>query len=285
MRINFKLFLLLLLVISCNYVFAAESNNDLSNKILYVGKVQGGKDCLFVMDPDGTNAKPLSQFMNNIVLPKYNKKTNIIGFTNHNEKIESEIYLLNVSKNSISKPIVGATLQDISTDGKYLLYTSTGENPALYMYDIEKKTKTKVSQNLNICSANWSRDGKWIIVSAFANDGSLDMYTISCYGQGILRITNTPKINEAFPMFSHDGNKVVYFTNRYGDQSEIEIFRADNNNDNIYMRRTGLQGSYPCFSPDGKFIVYQKGNEIMISDEMGANSRKIGNGSTPYWTK
>ena len=38
-------------------------------------------------------------------------------------------------------------------------------------------------------------------------------------------------------------------------------------------------------SPDGKFIVYQKGNEIMISDEMGVNSRKIGNGSTPYWTK
>ena len=262
----------------------AADNNSLSNKILFVEKEKAGTTYLAVMNPDGSNRKRLTPSLFNIVFPKYNEKTGYVAFTNQTENMVSEIYVLNANGDQLSKVLTNASFEDFSPDGKSFLYTSVDEKASLYVYNIAKKEATKISQNLKVVSANWSPDGEWIVASVMTEDGSLDLYLISCYAQGIIRATQTANVNEAFPMFSNDNMKVVFYTNRYGEKNEIEILGVGTKN-NLALSRPMLVGTHPSFSPDDKNIVYQEGKDIFVTDISGQNPKKIGSGQTPYWTK
>ena len=262
----------------------AADNKSLSNKILFVEKEKAGTTYLAVMNPDGTNKRRLTPSLFNIVFPKHNEKTGYIAFTNQTANMVSEIYVLNENGDQLSKVLTNASFEDFSPDGKSFLYTSVDENASLYVYNIAKKEATKISQSLKVVSANWSPDGEWIVASVMTEDGSLDLYLISCYAQGIIRATQTPKVNEAFPMFSNDNLKVVFYTNRHGEKNELEILGVGTKN-NLALSRPMLVGTHPSFSPDDKNIVFQEGKNIVVSDIDGQNPHKIGEGQTPYWTK
>ncbi len=263
-------------------LYAAE--NNLSNKILFVEKEQAGSTYLSVMDPNGANKKRLTPSMFNIVFPKYNNKSGWVAFTNQTANMTSEIYILNKNGDQLKKILTNASFEDFSPDGKSFLYITTDQNASLYVFNIAKKEATKVSQTLKVTSANWSPDGEWIVASVLTDNGTLDLYLISCYAQGIIKATDTPNANEAFPMFSNDNMKVAFYTNRHGDKNEIEILGVGVKN-NLALTRPLLVGTHPSFSPDDKSIVYQDGEDIFVSDLNGHEPTKIGTGRTPYWTK
>ena len=263
-------------------LYAAE--NNLSNKILFVEKEQAGSTYLSVMDPNGANKKRLTPSMFNIVFPKYNNKSGWVAFTNQTANMTSEIYILNKNGDQLKKILTNASFEDFSPDGKSFLYITTDQNASLYVFNIAKKEATKVSQTLKVTSANWSPDGEWIVASVLTDKGTLDLYLISCYAQGIIKATDTPNANEAFPMFSNDNMKVAFYTNRHGDKNEIEILGVGVKN-NLALTRPLLVGTHPSFSPDDKSIVYQDGEDIFVSDLNGHEPTKIGTGRTPYWTK
>ncbi len=260
------------------------ADNNLSNKILFVEKEKAGSTYLSVMDPNGANKKRLTPSMFNIVFPKYNNKSGWVAFTNQTANMSSEIYILNKNGDQLKKILTNASFEDFSPDGKSFLYITTDQNASLYVFNIAKKEATKVSQTLKVTSANWSPDGEWIVASVLTDDGTLDLYLISCYAQGIIRATETPNVNEAFPMFSNDNLKVAFYTNRHGDKNEIEILGVGVKN-NLALTRPLLVGTHPSFSPDDKSIVYQDGEDIYVSDLNGHEPTKIGTGRTPYWTK
>ena len=260
------------------------ADNNLSNKILFVEKEKAGSTYLSVMDPNGANKKRLTPSMFNIVFPKYNNKSGWVAFTNQTANMNSEIYILNKNGDQLKKILTNASFEDFSPDGKSFLYITTDQNASLYVFNIAKKEATKVSQTLKVTSANWSPDGEWIVASVLTDDGTLDLYLISCFAQGIIRATETPNANEAFPMFSNDNLKVAFYTNRHGDKNEIEILGVGVKN-NLALTRPLLVGTHPSFSPDDKSIVYQDGEDIYVSDLNGQKPTKIGTGRTPYWTK
>ncbi|MBR4328987.1 MAG: PD40 domain-containing protein, partial [Candidatus Riflebacteria bacterium] len=247
-------------------------------------KEKAGSTYLSVMDPNGANKKRLTPSMFNIVFPKYNNKSGWVAFTNQTANMSSEIYILNKNGDQLKKILTNASFEDFSPDGKSFLYITTDQNASLYVFNIAKKEATKVSQTLKVTSANWSPDGEWIVASVLTDDGTLDLYLISCYAQGIIRATETPNVNEAFPMFSNDNLKVAFYTNRHGDKNEIEILGVGVKN-NLALTRPLLVGTHPSFSPDDKSIVYQDGEDIYVSDLNGHEPTKIGTGRTPYWTK
>ena len=260
------------------------ADNNLSNKILFVEKEKAGSTYLSVMDPNGANKKRLTPSMFNIVFPKYNNRSGWVAFTNQTANMNSEIYILNKNGDQLKKILTNASFEDFSPDGKSFLYITTDQNASLYVFNIAKKEATKVSQTLKVTSANWSPDGEWIVASVLTDDGTLDLYLISCFAQGIIRATETPNANEAFPMFSNDNLKVAFYTNRHGDKNEIEILGVGVKN-NLALTRPLLVGTHPSFSPDDKSIVYQDGEDIYVSDLNGQKPTKIGTGRTPYWTK
>ncbi len=277
-----KLTAAVLVMLFASNLYAAE--NNLSNKILFVEKEKAGSTYLSVMDPNGANKKRLTPSMFNIVFPKYNNKSGWVAFTNQTANMNSEIYILNKNGDQLKKILTNASFEDFSPDGKSFLYITTDQNASLYVFNIAKKEATKVSQSLKVTSANWSPDGEWIVASVLTDNGTLDLYLISCYAQGIIKATDTPNANEAFPMFSNDNMKVAFYTNRHGDKNEIEILGVGVKN-NLALTRPLLVGTHPSFSPDDKSIVYQDGEDIFVSDLNGHEPTKIGTGRTPYWTK
>lgn len=262
---------------------SAANVKSMLNKILFVEKEGTGITYLSVMDANGSNKKRLSPPLNNVIFPKYCEKSGWVAFTNQTKDMVSEIYLLNRNGDKLRKVLTNASFEDFSPDGKSFLYTSANDKAELYVYNLDSKKATKISQNLKVVSANWSTDGEWIIASVLEKDGFLDLYFISAYAQGIIKATNTPGINEAYPMFSKDNLNAVFYTNINGE-NEIQILGVGVK-DNLALAKPGLIGTHPSFSPDGNSIVYQKGDDIMVGDIKGLKTKKIGTGKTPYWAK
>jgi TolB protein len=49
-----------------------------------------------------------------------------------------------------------------------------------------------------------------------SKDGNPDLYTMNLRGGGVTRITRTPRVAEASPSWSPDGNKLIYVANATG---------------------------------------------------------------------
>ena len=262
-------------------VFCLPASYAISNgKIIYVDVDNYGNSYLASISPNGKNKVHLTPAYNDMMFPRYNKKTGWIGFTNKTKNLHSEIYLLNKKRNKIRKILTGAALEDFSPDGKYILYTTCDGKGELYVYGLKTKKAIKISQNLKITSANWSPNQNWIAVSALENDGSTNIYLISTMALGIIKVSNTPNINESFPVFAPNGKYLAYFTNKSGE-NKIEYY-------DIIHKKTqepGIHGMFPWISPDGKNIVIERGKTSAIARVDGLNYKTLCLGKTPIWVK
>ena len=76
----------------------------------------------------------------------------------------------------------------------------------------------------------WHPDGKHILFASNIDDPkgrNFDLYLIHVDTRHVERVTRYPGF-DSFPMFSHDGNKLVFASNRHGKvRGETNIFIAD----------------------------------------------------------
>lgn len=280
MKTKLSVVILIFILLSfAYYAGATKLEAPPAGQILFIDSPEANRNYLAVIGANGNEMKRLTPAFHNIMFPRYNKKSGIIGFTNKTESLESEIYLLNKAQNRVARLLIGAALEDFSPDGKFLLYTTTDGKGELYVYSIERKRASKISQNLRITSASWSHDGEWICVSALSEDGTSDLYLISTLAQGIRRLTHTPGVNEAFPVFSKKGDFLVYFTDRYG-KNEVEYYEIETGD----FHRPVIAGVYPTLSQDDIWIAFQEGNNVGISRANGLDSTTLVSGAKfPLW--
>ncbi len=158
-----------------------------------------------------------------------------------------------------------------SPDGKKIVYTSyTGGNANLWVMDIDGKNKNKILRGYG---PNFSPDGKYLAFS----DGK-DIFVITNIQDvinkdalpSLVQITEGPDDNDHWPYFSPDGKWLAYGSTKNGNRDIYVITNiADviNKQATPQTKRITTDPSYengPCFSPDGKKIVF-------ISDKTGNN--------------
>jgi len=259
-----------------------EAGKAASGRILFVDTTEQsqGKTYLATINPDGTGKNRLTPAYNNIVFPRMSEASGWMGFTNKLPDMRSEVYLLSRDGQKVKKILDGAALEGFSPDGKYVLYTTCDRDASLFAYSIESKQATKLSQDLKITAADWSPNKEWIAVSALAANGNSDMYLISTLAQGIVRLTDTMEINESFPVFTHDGKKLAFISNRNG-ANEIEFMDLEKKE----ATRPMIQGMYPSVSIDDLWVTFQSGENIGISRVNGLEIKSLGTGRTPSWIK
>jgi len=99
----------------------------------------------------------------------------------------------------------------------------------------------------------------WVVFSARSEKGDWDLFVMRPDGSERRNITNTPDANEAYPLFSRDGSRLLYRRlkrdeaiegNRHGEQGVPVIANADGSE----PRALGREGDLPwaSWSPDGK---------------------------------
>lgn len=249
--------------------------------IIYVDIPEPGRTYLGSIDTDGENKKRLTPEFNNIIFPRYNDAAGWIGFTNQTKDMQSEIYLLNRTRDRVRRVLTGAALEDFSPDGKFLLYTGFDGKGELFVYSIERQQASKISQDLRVTSASWSPCGDWIAASVLTSHGTTDLYVISTMAMGIKRITNTPDVNEAFPVFSKDSKYLIYFTDKYGEH-EIEYIEIETQE----TQRPVISGAFPSLSSDNSWLVYQYGNALYLSSIEGLYEQRLTtHAQYPVWIK
>lgn len=252
----------------------------MTGKILYIDSTAPDSYFLTSINPDGSDKTRLTPAFNNMMFPRYNEASGWIGFTNKTPDMTSEIYLLNRDGDRVKKVLTDAAMEDFSPDGKFFLYTTCDGKAELFVYSLDRKRATKISQNLKVTAASYSKNGEWIATSVLAEDGTNDLYLISTLAQGIIRLTETKNVNEAFPVFTNDDKFLVYFTDRYGS-NELEFMNIETKE----LQRPNITGLFPSLSPDNKHVAFQVGDSIAVSRIDGLNIKILAPGRTPLWTK
>ncbi len=166
-----------------------------------------------------------------------------------------ELYTMNIDGSNV-KRMTNAPGYDggafFSDDGKRIVYRadhpSTPEDLARYKENLARHAYAPKSLEIRIMNADGSNDhavtsngaanfapyflpgGRQIIFSSNVADPKgrdFDLYTIRDDGTGLTRITFSPDF-DGFPMFTKDGKRLVFASNRNGKQPhETNIFVAD----------------------------------------------------------
>jgi Tol biopolymer transport system component len=128
-----------------------------------------------------------------------------------------------------------------SPDGKKIVwrawYPQTEKPLDIWVMNVDGSAKRRLTENgATNWAPSWHPDGKRIIFSSNMDDWrealktfghNFELYLINIDGTGLERITYN-KVFDSFPMFSNDGNKLVFAANRNPAKPRAtDIFIAD----------------------------------------------------------
>jgi len=115
------------------------------------------------------------------------------------------------------------------------------------------------------------------IVFCSNRTGNSDIYTIDPNGQNLRQLTDNPG-RDCQPKWSPDGQKIVFMSDRHGQENQIYIMDADGKNQNLLTDSHYMEdflhyspGPVPIWSPDGKEILFSNGDFVLFNIETGEN--------------
>lgn len=175
---------------------------------------------------------------------------------------------------------------------KIALVLSRDQNSEIYVLNKDRRLQ-RLTRHFNIdTSPTWSPDGKKI---AFTSDrsgtGSPQIYIMDSSNgdkSKVTRISFGSSYNDN-PAWSPNGDQIAY-TSRVGRKFQIRIY--DLNTNKSFLMTTGCEScEQPSWSPDGRFIIFRKGeknrHDLFIQKVGNGEARQLtfsGKGHSPAWS-
>jgi TolB protein len=196
------------------------------------------------MNADGSNIKQLTGGPNDGLAVwegdiAWSPDGKHISFEGHIEgQATHRIYVMNVDGSNVrclvkeDNPNIYTLFHEWSPDGSKIAFFSNrdGKKPAagdIYVVDADGSNMGKLTfNNAFVLDISWSPDGRKIACSRYARATDTDIYLMDTDGKNQVNITNTPVIHEFCPVWSPDGTKMAFYSNRDGNY-DIYVMNAD----------------------------------------------------------
>jgi Tol biopolymer transport system component len=114
-------------------------------------------------------------------------------------------------------------------------------------------------------SLDVSPDGRTIVFELLG-----DIYTLPIAGGTATRITSG-QMFDAQPHFSPDGKSIVFVSDR-SQSDNLWVMNADGTNPRALTRENDQRFQSPAFTPDGKYVLASKGNDVFMYYAGGAST-------------
>lgn len=182
-----------------------------------------------------------------------------------------------------------------STDSTWLAFVSARDGVS-EIYKINKNDPNNLvkltdyaaaGENALIGTLDWSEAG-----ILFDREG--DIWRMDADGENLANLTNSPKVKDVAPAWSHDATKIAFASEQDGGALDIFVMYADGSNPVNLTQNPQWVDTSPTWSPDGQFIVFRsardKSNaELYRMDTDGANPINLTNTSDiqetdPVWS-
>ncbi len=192
-------------------------------------------------------------------------------------------------------PVEGLGINALSPDGHSVSLTANVNSKVeIWIFDVTRGTKTRLSSSQWDAGPIWSRSGKEITFDS-NRQGHFDIYTTPADGSGEAKALVVGPVNKFQNDWSPDGRFLVYQT--FGEKTQSDIwYRKPTQNGSGYESEPFLRtaaGEWGAkFSPDGHFLAYvsdESGRtEIYVRrfpDGSGKQQVSVNGGGSPHWRR
>ncbi|MFN8418012.1 MAG: DPP IV N-terminal domain-containing protein [Anaerolineae bacterium] len=228
-----------------------------------------GSGDLWLMNADGSEQTQLTSLPGSEFLPSWSPDGSKIIFI-YGVDGASDIYVMNANgsdAHALVKTDSAEYLPVWSPDGTKILFTSNrdGGTDHLFVMDADGSNVVQVTH-----TGAYNYGGHWfpsagsnkIIFHSSQNGENLDIYLIDVDGSNLTRLTYDAAW-DANPQFSPDGRSIIFESWRSG-RNDMYVMNAacvsePTSCDGMALNVSNapaLDTSLPCYSPDGKKILY-----------------------------
>lgn len=159
---------------------------------------------------------------------------------------------------------------DVDKNGNLAFSSKSGENDALYIFNIPERRIIKKyhwPKIVGISSPSFSFDGRRIVFSGVDFSGQQDLYVLNLEQEELLRLTDDFYEDRA-PSFSPDGSRIVFSSDRtqFGRLWCYNLFIYDLKTDLIYYLTSGeQQDNTPVWSPNGNYVAFTSNRDSTLN--------------------
>lgn len=244
----------------------AQSLSKFNGKIAFVTNRNGPPGEIYVMNPDGTGQRNITNSPASETRPAFSPDGKKIAFI----RDFKSIYVMNPDGSGLTQVLDGpsagfssiTSFPDWSPDGTRIVFNGipkgSPDGPDIYVINadgsgIRRLTTDPADDN----SPSWSPDGSKIAFASIRNrvpnEVNYEIYVMNADGSNQTRLTNNTKFDSS-PAWSPDGARIA-FTSRRDDNFEVYLMNGDGSNQ-TRLTVNGEQDSDAKWSPDGTKIAF-----------------------------